>query len=71
MAPEPRRKDEGPSKERPAGLEPAEETAPPPEEFTTYRETGEGESAGTAEARREADLQPGGAGEEKKGRRDR
>lgn len=59
MPPAPRRKDRTRSRERPAGLEPAEETAATPEEYTDYRETGEEGSRGSAEAEREADLQPG------------
>lgn len=63
MTPEPRRKDRSKPTEKPAGLEPMEETAPPPEEYTTYRETDADEPTSDA-AEREADLQPGGAGEE-------
>lgn len=60
MAPEPRRKDRNRAKEKPAGLEPAEQDGPPPEEYTSYREVRPGEAEpGSAEARREADLQPG------------
>jgi hypothetical protein len=60
MAPEPRRKDGTRDREKPAGLEPAEETAPPPEEYTSYREVDPGnESPAEEEAVREADLQPG------------
>ena len=62
---EPRRKDESKAREKPEGLEPSEEQAPPPEEYTTYRQTDDGDPAEEdAEAIREADLQPGGAGRE-------
>lgn len=61
MAPEPRRKDRNPARERPAGLEPAEESAPPPEEYTTYPDADREETRDReAEARREAEMQPGG-----------
>ncbi|MBW3552231.1 MAG: hypothetical protein KY466_01905 [Gemmatimonadetes bacterium] len=63
--PEPRRKDRSKAREKPEGLEPAEEENPPPEEYTTYRQTDGGEvPEEDAEAMREADLQPGGAGGE-------
>lgn len=63
--PEPRRKDHSKAREKPEGLEPAEEQSPPPEEYTTYRQTDGGDVAEEdPEAVREADLQPGGAGRE-------
>lgn len=62
---EPRRKDQSKAREKPEGLEPSEEQAPPPEEYTTYRQTDGGDVVEEdAEAMREADLQPGGAGGE-------
>lgn len=62
---EPRRKDRSKAREKPEGLEPAEEQSTPPEEYTTYRQTDGGEVAEEdPEAMREADLQPGGAGRE-------
>lgn len=68
MAPEPRRKDRH-AREKPAGLEPVEKEGPPPEEYTGYREVRpEKATDDTAEARREADLQPGTPESERPGR---
>ena len=62
---EPRRKDQSRAREKPEGLEPSEEEALPPEEYTTYRQTDGGDVADEdPEAMREAELQPGGAGRE-------
>ena len=59
--PEPRRKDEGKNRPEPAdGKTDRTEEGQPPEEYTSYRQVDpEEESAETAEAEREADLQPG------------
>lgn len=60
MTPEPRRKDKGTKGTEPAGSEPAESGEAPHEEYTYYRETDRGDrSPERADARREADLQPG------------
>ena len=62
--PEPRRKDRTKAREKPEGLEPGAEETPPPEEYTTYRQTDGGDvPEEDPEAMREADLQPGGAGQ--------
>lgn len=56
--PEPKRKDEGGAREKPAGPEPGEKQDQPHEEYTDYREN-EGAGAEDPEAEREAGLQPG------------
>ena len=56
--PEPKRKDDGGAREKPAGLEPGEKQDQPHEEYTDYREA-EGGRPEDPEAEREAELQPG------------
>ena len=67
--PEPRRKDEEKNRTEPAGRKTVEQEGQPAEEYTSYRQVDpEEESEETAEATREADLQPGTPKSERPGR---